>query len=275
MKNVVMISDFTLEQIPFGGSEHVNDCICKSLNLDFINSKELKFLDKEIFYIISNISLMDSVLIDKLQHEDYNYIIIENDYKIVKSRWPWIYSDNIVPKHERTNYKLYKNAKAVFVQCIDHLNVYKANEVEGNFINLETSIWGNEDLNLLRSIIKKEKFNKAAIYATDNWIKNTNESILYCKNKGIEYELIPNLHNRKEFLEKLSFCSKLIFFPKARETFCRLLVEARCLNLKIITNKIQGAMCEEWFKKYHGEELIEHLRIKSKDNIEKIRSYIK
>jgi hypothetical protein len=85
---------------------------------------------------------------------------------------------------------------------------------------------------------------------------------------------IENQEKREDFLDKLSDCSGLVFFPIARETFCRLLVEAKCLGLKVTTNKNSGAAMENWFG-MEGEDLLKFLKIKTEINLKKIGEYIK
>jgi hypothetical protein len=204
-----------------------------------------------------------------------NYIIIENDYKICNSRHPWRWPNSIIPKSERVNYDLYKNAKAVFVQTTDHYNVYKTNEVEGKFINLNSSIWDEKDLQLLEQIFydTKNKSNSYAIYDTDNWIKNKTGAINYCMSNNIEYQLVPNSSNRETFLRGLSECKGLVFLPIARETFCRLVVEAKCFGLDVVTTKNYGASLEPWFDMV-GQEMIDFLRMNTEHNLNKINKYL-
>ena len=210
------------------------------------------------------------------QIPNLNYIIIENDYKICHSRHPWRYPNSIIPISERINYDIYKNAKAVFVQTTDHLNVYKANDVKGNFINLNCSIWSDSDLDLLKKFLdnKNIKNGKNAIYYTNNWIKNSEGAIKYCNDNKLEYELIENNPNREDFLDKLSNCSGLVFFPIARETFCRLVVEARCMGLKVTTSRNYGASLENWFD-MEGNDLLKFLKFKTEKNLKIIGEYIK
>jgi hypothetical protein len=204
-----------------------------------------------------------------------NYIIIENDYKICHSRHPWRYPDNIVPKNERINYDLYKNAKAVFVQTTDHLNVFLKNDVEANFINLECSIWSDYDLELLNNLVnQKEKNNKYAVYYTNNWIKNTQGSLKYCGENSLPIYILKESKDRVEFLTNLSKCYGIVFLPIARETFCRLVVESKCLGLDVITSKNYGASLESWFDELNGKELINFLKIKTNENISKIQNVL-
>lgn len=269
----ILISDFTIKEVPHGGSEWVNQVLIERFNLEFQYSNAVTSFDKENFYIISNISLMNPVLVKEIN--TLNYIIIENDYKICTSRHPWRWPDSIIPKNERINYDLYENAKAVFVQTNDHLRVYKINEVKANFINLHSSIWSTNDLDLLENILNdtKTKNNKTAIYSTDNWIKNTSGAIDFCKKNNLEYQLITNKENREDFLREMATFSNLVFLPIARETFCRLVVEAKCMGLNVITTKNYGASLEGYFEMI-GQELIDLLRIQTEENIIKISKFL-
>lgn len=269
----ILVSDFTIKEAPHGGSEWVNQVLIDKFGLEFWYSRDITAWDTEAFYVISNISLMNRDLIRQMP--TLNYIIIENDYKICESRHPWRYPNSILPYADRINYDLYAKAKAIFVQTTDHLNVYKANDVKGNFINLNCSIWAESDLNLLRDFLTRKtlKNGKQAVYYTDNWIKNSNGAIKYCTDNSLPYELIPNCEKREDFLDKLSNCSGLVFFPIARETFCRLLVEAKCLGLKVTTSDNSGAARENWFG-MEGEDLLKYLEIKTGINLKKIGQFI-
>jgi hypothetical protein len=270
----ILISDFTTKEVSHGGSEWVNQVLIEKFSLDFEYSNKVTNLDKNNFYIISNISLMNPNLVRQIPN--LNYIIIENDYKICPSRHPWRYPDNIIPQNDRINYDLYKNAKAVFVQTTDHLNVYLKNDVDANFINLESSIWSDDDLNLLEDLFSKNqiKNGKYGIYYTSNWIKNTQGNLKYCNENKLQFSIIKETKVRTEFLDNLSKCEGIVFFPLARETFCRLVVEAKCLGLKVITSKDYGASLEPWFDELSGLELIGFLKEKTNENINKIKEYI-
>lgn len=272
--NVLFVSDYTIKEMPFGGSEWVNQVIIDYLQIPFEYSKNIKGFDKNTLYIISNVSMMEDYVLESLK--SFKYIIIEHDYKICQSRHPWKYKNCIVPENERIHYDLYKNAIAVFVQTTDHMNVFLKNSVTANFVNMRSSIWGNDDLVMLESFLnlKKEKLNKYFIYNTTNWIKNTKGAIDFCKNKNLPFDLIGNFKNRYDFLNRLSNYKGIVFFPLARETMCRLIVEARCLNMEIMTTKNYGAVLESWFD-YSGMNLINFLRYNTNKNIEIIKSILK
>lgn len=270
----ILISDFTINEVPHGGSEWVNQVLMDNFEFEFEYSSKVTSFDPKNFYIISNISLMHPLLVSQIKN--LNYVIMEHDYKICQSRHPWRYPDSIIPTNERINYDLYKNAKAVFVQTTDHMNVYLKNGVEANFVNLHSSIWSENDLDLLKNLLNnsKEKNETFAIYNTQNWIKNTQGNIDYCLKNGLEYTLISETKNRIDFLSNISKCKGLVFYPLARETFCRLVVESKCLGLEVTTSKNYGASLEPWFDEYSGNELIEFLRKNTDKNLNLIEQYL-
>ncbi len=280
----ILISDFSYEEMPHGGSEVGNQMLIEAFNLNFIKSTNVKSFNSEDFYIISNISLMTPSLVSQIKN--YNYIIFECDYKIVAHRHPWRYPNDLIPQSHRQNYDLYKNAKAVFVKSQDHLNVYKKNGVEGNFINMRTNIWSENDLKLLERLYDENttKNGLQCIYNTNNWIKNTQGAIKYCEENNLKYGFIKNGSGREGFLSDMSKFSKLIFFPMARETYCRIVVEAKCLGLDVLTSYVgpssvntnpnnYGVTMEDYFN-LKGKEMINFLRMGNKINIKKMKKYI-
>ena len=267
---IYLVSDFNLTDSIAGGSELVDDTVIKALDLTYIRSRDYK-PKKDDILVLSNISTMSQKTIDYIR-DNCRYVILEHDYKIHWTRHPWRFKDSIIPKHERINYDLYKNALAVFTQTDDHEQVFLDNEVEANFISLNCSIWSEEELGRLSSLQDNKKTHKFAVIDSDNWIKNKQGAEQFCLVNKIAYELVPKL-NYDSFIKKLSEFSALVFFPVARETCCRLLVEAKCMNMNVITNSNSGAFRSVWFD-YSGQELVNFLRQQSKTNIKKIDSMI-
>lgn len=274
---ILFISDFFVDDI-IGGAELVDATIINYLKKDedvkLTCKKSLEVTIKEIiendFLIISNISLLNQNLINFIK-ENKKYLIVEHDYKIHPSRQPWRFKDSIVPVNERHNYDFYSKAKAVFLQTSDHLKVFNDNNVNANLINLNCSIWSEEELTTLDLISKEKKTHKFAIVDSDNFIKNKNGAEQFCKINKIDYEIVPKLPP-KNFLQTLSGYPALVFFPIARESCCRLIVEAKCMNMNIITNNNSGAFKSDWYK-MHGTDLISYLRNTSKNNLNNIKNY--
>lgn len=273
---LLFISDFFVSDL-IGGAELVDDTVIKYLQNKFplIRKKSMEVTKDDLvrsdFIILSNISMLNQNFVDFIKTKK-KYIILEHDYKIHVTRHPWRFKNSIIPQNERINYDLYENAVAVFVQTKDHLDVMLSNEVKANFINLECSIWSDTELNYLKSFINKtNKSKNFAIVNSKNWIKNTQGAIEFCKVNKLDYDLI-NTSNYQEFIRSLANYSTLVFFPIARETCCRLIVEARCLGLNVITTSNSGAFMSNWFSKKETD-LLEYLHNQSIMNLEKIKSF--
>jgi len=71
----------------------------------------------------------------------------------------------------------------------------------------------------------------------------------------------------------MSKFSGLVFIPKARETLCRLVVEAKCLGLEVITTKNYGASKSDWFY-FDREKLLNYLHTNTKKNLKLIQKYL-
>lgn len=267
--NVKFVTDFTLEDNG-GGAERVDDTVIRALGLEVIKSQDFKPVEDE-FYVISNISLLPQYKIDFLA-KHCKYIILEHDYKFHQTRQPWRYKECVVPEREMSNKELYKNAVCTFVQTLDHLEVFRRNGIEGEFFNLNCSIWSKSELATLLSNWSEEKRATYAVIDSDNWIKNTKQSVGFCLNMQLDYELVKDSdYNR--FLKKLSQYSTLVFFPIARETCCRLIVEAKAMGLNVLTSDNSGAFKSEWYSK-SGKELVDYLNEESTNNLKVLKEMI-
>lgn len=275
MSSLVLVADYTLNEYP-GGAEMVDKNISSALEIPHIKSVHLQGVDPRKHYLLSNF-LQLSEEIKNVLMEVGNYSIFEHDYKIHPSRQPNKYPNNIFPKEELINLDFYRSAKNVFLQSKDHLDCFIANITDRvNFVNLSTSIWSDEELNQLTTIITSMVYdnarsNKHQFAVLDNPIpeKGTQNAANWCIQNTIDYETIGRM-DRSTFLEKLSQHPVLVYFPTVKESFCRVVVEARCMNMNVIAPKTFGAVKEPWFK-MHGEDLIEFLRFRSKENLETIK----
>ena len=272
------ISDFFYPS-KVGGAEMVDNTIIdylasNGIEVDRIKSSDIETgmvkLDTSIWYIISNSSLL-SIAKTKLLSETCKYIIIEHDYKIHCTRHPWRFENCIVPKNELINIDLYKNAKVVYTQTLDHLSVFNDNKIEGNFKSLDCSIWSEDELSFLYLLNKQNRFSSKSfcVIQSDNYIKNTAGAISFCNNLKLSYNTVSSNINHTQFIQDLVKYSTLVFFPIARETCCRLIVEAKCLGLNVITNNNSGAFKSDWFE-LPSLDLIKYLQTKSQENLKGI-----
>ena len=256
MKNLVFVSDFFSTQVS-GGGEIYDEILTSELqsrgvkvcrfNSHEFTKKHFSLYEKMGFvFLISNFVNLREDVKKIIQLYPSKYCILEHDHKYVTTRNPAEFKDFVAPKSMIINRDFYKSAKYVFCQSIKHTEVLKKNLEIDNVINLSCSLWTNEQLNLIRSKIKP-KNGKAAIINDSNIIKGTHEAIKKCSSMKIDFDLLDK-KPYEEYLEDLSHYEKFVFFPKTLESFCRVILEARMLGCKLVTNKLNGCTYEPWFR---------------------------
>lgn len=282
--NVLFISDFFVNQIA-GGAEIYDDILIKELlnighkvvpfNSNLITKKYLEFYLKWDFHIIvSNFSNLSKEAVDYLQIFKNRYSILEHDHKYDKNRNPAVYGKPYyVPQENIVNKYFYQNAKYIFCQSIKHEEIIKNSLKLNNTINLGCSLWDTVSLNKIRNKLDQEKTIEHLFIKETNPIKGSKEAEKYCKDNSLNCVALDKT-NFDNYLENLSKSKKFIFFPKAAESFSRVILEARMLNCSLITNDLNGCTYESWFKQYKGRELIDFVDSQRKIIVDKICSLI-
>ena len=271
---IFLIADFFTDEI-VGGGELNNEELVKLLNDSGHPTKKIKsrnltqtFLkeNQDGFFIVSNFLHLDEGV--KTLLSSLNYLIYEHDHKYIRTRNPALYKDYLAPPSEIVNYDFYKKAKAVLCQSQFHTEIVKKNLKLNNIHNLGGNLWSEDTLKKIEIHSKKQKTNKHSIMNSSIEHKNTRDAVVYCEYNRLPYELIPP-STYSEFLDKLSNNSKLIFLPKTPETLSRIVVEARMMNMGVVTNSRVGASSEPWFEK-KGKDLIDIMRAKKEEILQKV-----
>ncbi len=217
--------------------------------------------DKEVALIIANFIWLSKEVKDHIS-ENYSYIIYEHDHKYLKTRDPSLFKNYKAPEDQIVNKQFYECSKAIICQSKLHMRVVDRNLNLDNIVSVSGNLWSEELLDYLEEIStsQEDKEGVCSIMYSDIANKNVEESILYCKVNNLKYEkIMPCSH--KQFLTQLNKNKTLIFFPKTLETLSRIVVEARMLNCRVVTNKKIGATSEEWFK-LKGTPLVQKMREK-------------
>jgi len=271
---IVFVSDFFVEHILGGGElnneELISLLIEKGYQVNKIQSHlvTLSWLQKhkKLFFVVSNFVNLNfecrAFLCQSLK-----YVIYEHDHKYLANRNPALYKNFLAPKTEIIFKKFYESAQSILCQSKMHKDILVKNLNLENIISVGGNLWSEETLEHIRGISKFAKGKKYSIMDSTIPHKNTFDAVRYCRVKNIPYELIPSCQH-KEFLEKISQNDTLIFLPQTPETLSRIIVEARMLGCKIITNNLVGATSENWFS-LKGEKLIS-IMYEKRDIIPKI-----
>ena len=260
MTSVLWISDFFLSDGVTGGAELVDDIVINSLREDYevtiCNSSNVTRTDIESSSYVFISNFINLSRLNRTMLEDKTYFIFEHDHKYLSTRDPAPFENHLAPPKFITNKEFYAKAKYVFCQSSGHTLSLAKNLFINNLVNLGASLWtASQYEHLKRITATKTSSGRYAILDSPNIVKNTHLAELFCRKNNIEYDLISD-NNWEKFMDKLSSYKGLIFFPKVYESFCRLAVEARMLNIELITNNNIAATSESWFSDLKGSKLI-------------------
>lgn len=267
---IVFLSDAFLKNIN-GGGEICDDCICNSLQEKHdilkletykINLNNIDSL-KSYFFIISNFTLLSEEVKSFIKN-NLNYIIYDHDYKFVVDRNPAKYINFKVPDNLLINIDFYKNAKKIICQSTFQKNIFEVNLNLKNIISIGTNFWKEEDYDIIKNMSNIQKKDFYAVLESPIDHKNTIGSVEYCKNNNLQYELIPPM-DYKNFLQCFGKYKGFIFLPKTPETFSRTVLEAKMMNMQVISNNLIGCKKEDWYKKYNGNDLIDFTKQKNQE----------
>ena len=270
MSNFLFVADIFLSKNFIGGGEINNEelisllkqrghkvqkVVSNHLTPQFINNST------DINFIIANFIGLGEESKNALQNK--KYIIYEHDHKYLRNRNPADYPNYKAPDNEIINKDFYKNAIAVCCQSGFHAGIVKKNLSIDNIINLGGNLWPESAFEKMESIIGTEKQNKYSVLESPIWHKNTKETEEFCKYKNWNYELVSS-KDYSTFLSKLGTNKKFIFLPKTPETLSRIAVEAKMMDVTVVTNNNVGATKEEWFS-LPGKDLIDLMKSKRQE----------
>jgi hypothetical protein len=265
MTTIVFIADVFKEDL-IGGAE-LNDYVLinelKKRGINFIKKRSSEVNEEIIIqnemFIISNFTALSDRIKNILMLK--KYIIYEHDHKYIKSRNPSIYPNFIIPKSEIINHEFYRKAHSVVVLSdICKQILEKALNID-NVVSIGCSLWAKDKLNFIKNINIEEKKEKYCILNSNNPIKGTRQAIEYCEKNNLKYDLVGPLPENNLLIEIAKY-KYFIFMPQVLETLSRIVVEAKMLNCKVLTNKrLIGASYEEWFS-LNSKELIEKIEEK-------------
>lgn len=268
MKKILLISDTDLG-ISDRGCEACDQIIVDNLQCDFcacytfnqLNHSDLDY-DK---YIVSNFFDLSPKSKEFLKTKTFCHIA--HDFMFLTSRNPGEYDNFLVPKHQLINFDFFSAAQAIFLQSEFQKQIFQVNGVPGNLVSWGGNLWSDEILDKMVELGKKPKNGRAFIIEGSH--KGQAESLNVAKNLFLPIDIIGRVPYA-QFLEKISDYNVYINFVNIIETFNRVLIECKILNIVPIVNKWSGAIHEELYN-YNGEILAEKLKKKRSEIIEMLK----
>jgi len=266
MKKVIFLTDFFVDSV-LGGAE-----LSTEVTIDYLTARgytiqkvrcqdfNQNMLGEKL--VITNFATL-SEYNKNLITNNSNYIIIERDQKYVRTRNLTAYKNFIAPKSEIINREFYRNALSVLCLTDKHTELTTENLLLENIYNIGSTQFSEEQLKMIESNITEQKNGKYAIVNG----KLDKFAVEYCEKNNVEYDHLPRMAY-PELMKTLSKYTGIVFMSHHFESFCRLLVEAKILGLKIITDNRSGCTYEPWFKISQGKKMSNILRKNVKESID-------
>lgn len=271
---IVFVSDYFTNEYS-GGAELSNQSLIESSPIEVFKLKskqvtmELLQRNHSKFWIFSNIGEIDINLIPSIA-TNMNYSIIEYDFKFCRYRSP----------------KKHKEAEGVECDCPTSdfgklmafyfnaaQSIYLMSELQSDYIceafpflksggkcTVISSLFNQEFFKAI-NYIKAQNFERSDKYVVLNspsWIKGVEDSIKYCEENELDYELVFGL-KYGEFLEKLASSKGVVMMPKDWDTCPRMAIEAKLLGCDLRVNDNVLHKNEEWFDTDDMNELTSYL----------------
>lgn len=260
--NFIVVSDLFLKDYS-GGAELTLEALLdkapgKVFKLHSSNvTEELVQDNKDKYWIFGNFAHLKSEMIIEIVNNQIKYSILEFDYKFCKYRSQQLHflqehkdCDCYTQRWGKFIRAFYAKAQNVFFMSQKQMDVYNClfpNFPKNNFLVL-SSVFSDQTLEELKSLRenKKENNGRFAIMGGGSWIKAERETIQWCEENHITYDVVGGLPPQ-EFLNKLSQYKGLVFRPAGYDTCPRLVIEAKCLGLDILLNENVQHKDEKWF----------------------------
>lgn len=271
---IVFVADLFVEDY-VGGAELTSEALIKSspFKVFKLHSKDVKMETLESghdkHWIFGNFAQLDSNLIPSIV-ANLSYSVLEYDYKYCKWRSPQKheFAENSPCSDASSNHgKLIsafmygsKNLWWMSEAQMDHYHkIYPFLDEKHNVVL--SSVFDDDffiALKRLRESSKDIPKKGWIVLGSNSWVKGADDAEKYCKDAGLDYEVVWNLPYA-DVLEKLSLAEGFVYLPKGWDTCPRMVIEAKLLGCKLITNDNVQHAKEEWFDTDSLLEIEEYL----------------
>jgi hypothetical protein len=145
-----------------------------------------------------------------------------------------------------------KNAKHIFFMSERQRSIFSFHMplLPFNRSSILTSTFTKDSLKLFKINRGTKNNNKWAILAGDggwhSYAKGVDQAVNFCIANDLEYEVLPN-RAYEQHIEHLSEFKGMVFLPVIHDTCPRCIIEAKLLELEVITNINSQHVTEDWW----------------------------
>ena len=256
---VVFVSDFFVEDYA-GGAELTTEALIESSNLKVCkvrsNQLTMDLLSSGVskYWIFTNFSGMNKELIPAII-ANLRYSVVEYDFKYCNYRSPEKHEahtgspcdchDQIVGKMVSA---FFHGAESLFWMSEKQKKVYEDlfPFLAQKKSSVLSSIFSKSFFEHVTTLDTENKNDSYLIVGSESWIKGVEDSVKYCEENGLEYEVVSGV-SHKDLLEKMASSKGLVFLPRGGDTCPRTVIEAKILGCELILNDNVLHRDEIWF----------------------------
>ena len=256
--NIVFVADLFAEDYA-GGAELTTEALIGAApnDIKIFKVRASQVTEKTIqsgyqkYWIFGNFSSLNPNLIPLIV-QNVKYSVLEYDYKFCKYRSIEKHKhetgsdcDCAESMHGKIISAFLHGAKTVYWMSDQQLSRYVK-----NYPFLEDVDHGSRQI-ILSSVFSQETFKKIdnlaqeykdkrndtyIVLGSDSWIKGKEDSINYCKENNLKYEVVWDLPY-EQVLEKMAQSAGLVYLPLGGDTCPRMVLEAQLLGIETIVNE--------------------------------------
>ncbi len=271
---IIFVSDlFSSDHV--GGAELTTDALIDAspYKVFRLHSKDVseKTLSQghDRFWIFGNFSGMNLDFLPGII-SNLNYSVVEYDYKYCRYRSTEKHESaesKSCDCHENIHGKMvsafYYAAKSMWwmseMQMQKYHNMFPFLSTIKNVVL--SSVFDELFFHTISSLVKSSESaerEKWLVVGSNSWIKGTQQSVDYCENNDLDYEVVSGV-GYEEMLKKMAKSKGLVFLPMGDDTCPRIVIEAKLLGCDLVLNEHVQHVKEEWFSTSDGVKTLDHL----------------
>ena len=260
--DIVFVADFFKEDL-IGGAELTTEALIESspFKVHKIHSKDVSLKTLESghskFWIFGNFAGLNLQLVPSIV-ANMKYSILEYDYKFCKYRSPEKHQ-SIEMKACDCNQSMHGKMISAFMhgaKCLWFMSEGQEKLYQKYFPFLMqkdstvlSSVFDNNfflTLKILRERYENTERKGWLVLGSTSWIKGSDDAEQYCKDNGLEYQVILGWPYER-VLEEMAQAEGFVYLPKGNDTCPRMVIEAKLLGCKLHVNDYVQHAKEEWF----------------------------
>ncbi len=209
---------------------------------------------------------------------EINYVKIEFDYNFCPYRCEYGHSKfakeqctcpyNTAPAPYAVLYEtIQKTAKHIFFMSERQRAVYSSHIpiMPWHKTSVLSSCFSKDSLKLFESLRSNPKNDKCAILdGYSSWhreAKGVKQSIEYCNMNNLEFDILPQ-QPYEDHINLFSKYKMFVFLPIIHDTCPRCVIEAKLLDINVVTNYNSQHTTEYWFS--NRESIVEYIKSRPK-----------